>query len=92
MRILLSKYMCKPLGISKSNIYTYIQDTGIHTVCPRSIDPFYLVTYCIKWVTTINKITILSMVTTSWTDGIIYMSKCYVCYVIFIKISDQTPK
>ena len=27
------------------------------TVCPRSSDPFYIVTYCIKWVTT------------SWTDG-----------------------
>ena len=20
-----------------------------HTVCPRSSDPFYIVTYCIKW-------------------------------------------
>ena len=28
------------------------------TVCPRSKDPFYVVTYSIKWVTT------------SWTDGI----------------------
>ena len=28
------------------------------TVCPRSCDPFYIVTYHIKWVTT------------SWTDGI----------------------
>ena len=27
------------------------------TVCPRSSDPFYVVTYYIKWVTT------------SWTDG-----------------------
>ena len=27
------------------------------TVCPRSSDPFYIVTYYIKWVTT------------SWTDG-----------------------
>ena len=29
------------------------------TVCPRSNDPFYIVTYYIKWVTT------------SWTDGIL---------------------
>ena len=28
----------------------------IHTVCPRSSDPFFIVTYYIKWVTT-------------WTDG-----------------------
>ena len=27
------------------------------TVCPRSLDPIYLVTYCIKWVKT------------SWTYG-----------------------
>ena len=31
-----------------------------NTVCPRSSDPFYVVTYHIKWVTT------------SWTDGNIY--------------------
>ena len=28
------------------------------TVCPRSSDPFYIIPYYIKWVTT------------SWTDGI----------------------
>ena len=28
-----------------------------HTACPKSIDPFYTVTYFLKWVTT------------SWTDG-----------------------
>ena len=32
------------------------------TVCPRSSDPFYIVTYYIKWVTT------------SWTDGMIFFS------------------
>ena len=31
----------------------------IHTVCPRSSDPFYIVSYCIK------------KVTTSWTHGIL---------------------
>ena len=30
---------------------------SVHTVCPRSSDPFYTVTYYIKWVTT------------SWKDG-----------------------
>ena len=29
----------------------------LFTVCPRSSDPFYIVSYYIKWVTT------------SWTDG-----------------------
>ena len=29
----------------------------IHTICPRSSDPFYIVTYDIKWVTI------------SWTNG-----------------------
>ena len=24
----------------------------VHTICPRSSDPFYIVSYCIKWVTT----------------------------------------
>ena len=31
----------------------------LHTVCPGSSDPFYIVTYYIKWVTT------------SWTDSIV---------------------
>ena len=35
---------------------------SLHTVCPRSSDPFYIVTYYIKWVTT------------SWTDGIVQLS------------------
>ena len=25
---------------------------GANTVCPRSIDPYYIVSYCIEWVTT----------------------------------------
>ena len=37
----------------------YLNDT--YTVCPRSNDPFYIVSYYIKWVTT------------SWTDGSILM-------------------
>ena len=34
---------------------------SFYTVCPKSSDPFYIVTYYIKWVTS------------SWTDGICYM-------------------
>ena len=33
------------------------QASNLTTVCPRSSDPFYTVTYYIEWVTT------------SWTDG-----------------------
>ena len=29
-----------------------------HTVCPRSSDPFYTISYCVKWITT------------SWTHSI----------------------
>ena len=35
----------------------YVLITITHTVCPRSSDPLYLVSYYIKWVTT------------SWTYG-----------------------
>ena len=38
----------------EQEIYTML----IHTVCPGRSDPFYIVTFYIKWVTT------------SWTDGI----------------------
>ena len=40
------------------HIYFYLAIQGeftwydIYTVCPRSSDPFYIVTYYIKWVTT----------------------------------------
>ena len=34
------------------------KQTHLSTVCPRNRDPFYIVTYYIKWITT------------SWTDGI----------------------
>ena len=34
------------------------------TIYPRSNDPFYIVTYYMKWVTT------------SWTDGTIFLVKC----------------
>ena len=35
-------------------IYPYLlqAEPYLHTVCPGSIDPFYIVTYYIKWVTT----------------------------------------
>ena len=37
--------------IRKYNIYTQGKIFK-HTVCPGSSDPFYIVTYNIKWVTT----------------------------------------
>ena len=40
-----------------------------NTVCPRSSDPFYLVTYFIKWVTT------------SWTNSIM-LSEFKACLAI----------
>ena len=33
------------------------KDTLLSTVCPKSLDPFYIETYCKKWVKT------------SWTDN-----------------------
>ena len=46
-----------PLGHSSpGSVQVQILGTGSrllgHTVCPRSSDPFYIVTYYIKWVTT----------------------------------------
>ena len=52
------------------------------TVCPRSIDPFYVITYYIKWVTTSLAYSIsprsifivyseYKMAKTSWTYGIV---------------------
>ena len=55
--IICTKYICV------LNIFDFIRSwtTWIYcvlrTVCPRSSDPFHIVTYYIKWVTT------------SWTDG-----------------------
>ena len=40
------------------------------TVCPKNSDPFYIVTYYIKWVTT------------SWIDGIC-VSDEWVSYITF---------
>ena len=31
------------------NVYTQIMRKGLYTVCPRSSDPFYMVTYYITW-------------------------------------------
>ena len=28
------------------------EEKGFHTVCPRSSDPFYIVTHYVNWVTT----------------------------------------
>ena len=42
------------------NVFNQINSNINDTVCPRSSDPFYVVTYYIKWVTT------------SWTHSIIY--------------------
>ena len=41
-----------------SSLLFYMKTSICSTVCPRSSDPFYTVTYYIKWITT------------SWTDGI----------------------
>ena len=30
-----------------------------HTVCPRSSDPFYIISYFIKWVTTLDLLSLL---------------------------------
>ena len=37
-----------------SNFYNYIENIPNNepSVCPRSSDPFYVVTYYLKWVTT----------------------------------------
>ena len=43
-----------------------VADTKKYTVCPRSSDPFYEVTYYLKWVTI------------SWTDGIHYIPYTYI--------------
>ena len=45
-------------------------------MCPRSSDPFYVVTNYIKWVTTTRTYSsnlIYKMVTTSWTNIILYL-------------------
>ena len=52
------------LGVIYSNMYIFeeknwICDCSRSTVCPRSSDPFYVVSYYINWVTT------------SWTYGIV---------------------
>ena len=41
----------------------------IHTVCPKNIDLFYVVTYYLKWVTT------------SWTHSIWYLLKYHLIRV-----------
>ena len=69
-------------------VYIYIKSSQdrcsmqLHTVCPRSSDPFYVVTYYVKWVTT------------SWTYSIIHdvffyglsLVFCVICivYVFYI--------
>ena len=37
--------------LPKFKIGLYLELFSYLTVCPRSIDPFYIVSYCIKWVT-----------------------------------------
>ena len=44
----------EPQGKAKAPVSKVI---NVSTVCPRSLDPIFIVTYCIKWVKT------------SWTDG-----------------------
>ena len=60
--VALSSSLSIALGISftlsLSNFINYIGFDSlntpnlIHTVCPRSSYPFYIVTYCLKWITT----------------------------------------
>ena len=67
-----------------------------HTVCPGSSDPFYVVTYYIKWVTTVCPgssdpfyIASLLWVTTSWTYCTILWNlimKSYNTRIIIISI------
>ena len=48
---------CREFPYFKLCRHAYLVRTNQCTVCPRSRDSFYIVTYYIKWVTT------------SWTDG-----------------------
>jgi len=55
--------------------YLFLQ--CLDTVCPRSSDPFYVVTYCIKWVTT------------SWTYSMTLAVQCiyrvwFMCKTIWL--------
>ena len=43
-------------------VFTDHRTDGSYTVCPGSSDPFYIVTYYIKWVTTSWTYFILTMV------------------------------
>ena len=51
-------YFCCRLNILSFinfNQLLFVHEVGVsifYTVCPRSSDPFYVVTYYIKWVTT----------------------------------------
>ena len=60
-------WLFKKIDLNLSTIYT--------TVCPRSSDPFYIVSYYIKWVTTSWTYSIVTYdikwVTTSWTYSIV---------------------
>ena len=49
--------------------FTYLNDLKT-TRCPRSCDPFYIVSYYIKWVTT------------SWTYSMLYICGKYSLYSI----------
>jgi len=61
---------CFVVFIVEKSFYTYGTNALKNTVCPRSSDQFYVVTYYIKWVTT------------SWTDSrryIMFGSYIYLC-------------
>ena len=44
-----------------SSVYIYISAKQVHTVCPRRSDPFYIVSYFIKWVTTFSTYSIIQL-------------------------------
>ena len=59
----------------------------IYTVCPRSSDPFYVVTYCIKWVTTSWKYSIPYNLSNCNSFGY-YFSYClYFCLYVTLVLN-----
>ena len=40
------------MGFTLNPRKAHVTNNNVRTVCPRNSDPFYIVTYYIKWVTT----------------------------------------
>ena len=58
-----------------------------NNVRPRSLDPFYIVTYCIKWVKTSWTDSILDIKKAPNNHAIIIISNMLSCYNIFYFIN-----